>query len=108
MSSLHKQIRMTQYSHGSGCGCKIAPGLLKNILQSRYSGMTDPRLLVGNDSHDDAAVYDLGNGTSVISTTDFFMPVVDDPFEFGQMSIIVKLPYMKAQSYRQIHQTKVY
>lgn len=79
-------IRMTQYSHGSGCGCKIAPGLLEDILHSELPQALFPELLVGNQSKDDAAVYDLGNGSSVISTTDFFMPIVDDPFEFGQIA----------------------
>ena len=78
--------RLTEYSHGSGCGCKIAPKLLDEILQSNMDIMPHPRLLVGNQSRDDAAVYDLGNGSSVISTTDFFMPIVDDPFEFGQIA----------------------
>ena len=80
------QIKLTEYSHGAGCGCKIAPGVLEQILQTSSAPFTDPRLLVGNESKDDAAVYDLGNGTSVISTTDFFMPIVDDPFEFGQIA----------------------
>lgn len=79
-------IRMTQYSHGSGCGCKISPKLLEDILKSSTTVQPDPRLLVGNGTRDDAAVYDLGNGASVISTTDFFMPIVDDPFEFGQIA----------------------
>ena len=79
-------VRMTEYSHGSGCGCKIAPGLLEEILNSGFAITPDPRLLVGNDSRDDAAVYDLGDGRSVISTTDFFMPIVDDPFEFGRIA----------------------
>jgi len=79
-------IRMTEYSHGSGCGCKIAPKLLEDILKTQQVFAPDPRLLVGNDTKDDAAVYDLGNGTSVVSTTDFFMPIVDDPFEFGQIA----------------------
>lgn len=85
-----KPVRLTEYSHGSGCGCKIAPRLLEEILASGPDSLTplatDPRLLVGNDTKDDAAVYDLGNGTSVVSTTDFFMPIVDDPFEFGQIA----------------------
>jgi len=81
-----EQIRMTEYSHGAGCGCKIAPGLLEEILYSKLSLPTDPHLLVGNDTKDDAAVYDLGNGSSVVSTTDFFMPIVDDPFEFGKIA----------------------
>jgi len=80
------KICLTEYSHGSGCGCKIAPKLLDEILQSRLDIPLDPNLLVGNQSRDDAAVYDLGNGSSVISTTDFFMPIVDDPFEFGQIA----------------------
>jgi len=79
-------VRMTEYSHGSGCGCKIAPGLLEDILRSNLDIAVDPRLLVGNASKDDAAVYDLGNGTSVVSTTDFFMPIVDDPAEFGRIA----------------------
>lgn len=80
------QIKLTEYSHGAGCGCKIAPGVLDQILQTSSIPFSDPRLLVGNDTKDDAAVFDLGNGTSVVSTTDFFMPIVDDPFEFGQIA----------------------
>ena len=80
------QIRLTQYSHGAGCGCKIAPGVLETILQTNFVAPADARLLVGNSTRDDAAVYDLGDGTGVISTTDFFMPIVDDPFEFGRVA----------------------
>ncbi len=79
-------IRMTEYSHGSGCGCKIAPNLLEKILNSDFSISPNPKLLVGNDSSDDAAAYNLDDGRSVISTTDFFMPIVDDPFEFGRIA----------------------
>ncbi|RRJ84295.1 selenide, water dikinase SelD [Aestuariirhabdus litorea] len=79
-------IKLTEYSHGAGCGCKIAPGVLDRILQSNLALPDDERLLVGNSSKDDAAVYDLGNGTGVISTTDFFMPIVDDPFDFGRIA----------------------
>ena len=79
-------IKLTEYSHGSGCGCKIAPKLLEDILKSNITPVTNTNLLVGNDTRDDAAVYDLGNGTSLVSTTDFFMPIVDDPFEFGQIA----------------------
>lgn len=85
-SKIDAPVRMTEYSHGSGCGCKIAPGLLENILATHWSVAPDPRLLVGNDTKDDAAVYDLGDGRSVISTTDFFMPIVDDPTEFGRIA----------------------
>lgn len=84
--SIASAIRLTEYSHGSGCGCKISPALLDNILKSSLPPTQYPQLLVGNESKDDAAVYDLGDGTSVISTTDFFMPIVDDPFEFGQIA----------------------
>ncbi len=79
-------IRLTEYSHGSGCGCKIAPKLLDEILQGSVNMLPDPCLLVGNQTRDDAAVYDLGDGRSVVSTTDFFMPIVDDPFEFGRIA----------------------
>ncbi|MBE0494393.1 MAG: selenide, water dikinase SelD [Thiomicrospira sp.] len=79
-------IRLTEFSHGAGCGCKIAPQVLDQILKSQLTIALDPNLLVGNQSKDDAAVYDLGNGSAVISTTDFFMPIVDDAFEFGQIA----------------------
>ena len=80
-------VRMTEYSHGSGCGCKISPGSLEKILLSQLPVQpADGKLLVGNGSRDDAAVYDLGNGTAVVSTTDFFMPIVDDPFDFGRIA----------------------
>ena len=79
-------VRLTEFSHGAGCGCKISPQVLDEILKSQLCIAPDPNLLVGNQSKDDAAVYDLGNGSAVISTTDFFMPIVDDPFEFGQIA----------------------
>jgi len=79
-------VKLTQYSHGAGCGCKISPALLESILQTSRESLPHPNLLVGNDSKDDAAAYDLGNGTSVLSTTDFFMPIVDDPFTFGRIA----------------------
>jgi selenide,water dikinase len=79
-------VRLTEYSHGSGCGCKIAPNVLDSILQTTAPSKVFPDLLVGNQSKDDAAAFDLGNGTSVLSTTDFFMPIVDDPFEFGRIA----------------------
>ena len=78
--------RLTQYSHGAGCGCKIAPRVLESFLKTDFVAPSDPRLLVGNSTKDDAAVYDLGDGTGIISTTDFFMPIVDDPFEFGRVA----------------------
>lgn len=80
------KIKLTQYSHGAGCGCKISPAVLDKILHSEIVRDADPRLLVGNDKRDDAAVLDLGNGTALISTTDFFMPIVDDAFDFGRIA----------------------
>jgi selenide,water dikinase len=81
-----ENIKLTQYSHGAGCGCKISPKILDEILQSSFSMPDNNRLLVGNHSKDDAAVYDLLNGTALISTTDFFMPIVDDPYNFGRIA----------------------
>lgn len=80
--------RLTQYSHGSGCGCKIAPGVLDKLLGNLSSVASDPRLIVGNAEKDDAAVYDMGNGKAIISTTDFFMPIVDDAFDFGRIAAV--------------------
>ncbi|MEN9549619.1 MAG: selenide, water dikinase SelD [Bacteroidota bacterium] len=77
---------LTQFSHGAGCGCKIAPKVLDEILKSSIAIPDNKKLLVGNSSKDDAAVYDLGNGTALISTTDFFMPIVDDAFDFGRIA----------------------
>ena len=79
-------IKLTQFSHGAGCGCKISPAVLNEILKNNESPDHFKNLLVGNQSRDDAAVYDLGNGLALISTTDFFMPIVDDPFEFGMIA----------------------
>lgn len=88
MEDTTNNIKLTQYSHGAGCGCKISPKVLESILASDVAGMTDARLLVGNNTKDDAAVYDMGNGQAIISTTDFFMPIVDDPFDFGQIASV--------------------
>ena len=81
-----QDIKLTEYSHGAGCGCKISPMLLDEILDSSRDDIEYPELLVGNGNRDDAAAFDLGDGTSVLSTTDFFMPIVDDPFIFGQIA----------------------
>ena len=80
-----EEIRLTEYSRGAGCGCKISPEVLDKIL-SGGAAFADKNLLVGNGSKDDAAVLDLGNGTALISTTDFFMPIVDDAFTFGKIA----------------------
>jgi|TARA_B100001964_G_C14197178_1_gene583999 selenide,water dikinase len=79
-------IKLTEYSHGAGCGCKISPQILSTILASRLPVFEDPDLLVGNHTLDDAAVYKLNDTTAIISTTDFFMPIVDDPFTFGRIA----------------------
>lgn len=79
-------VKLTQFSHGAGCGCKIAPAVLDTILKTNQPSTAFPQLLVGNASKDDAAAYDLGNGQALISTTDFFMPIVDDAFAFGKIA----------------------
>ncbi len=80
----NEPLRMTRYSHGAGCGCKISPADLESILKS-IAVFPDEKLLVGNNCKDDAAVYDQGDGNCLIFTTDFFMPVVDDPYDFGRI-----------------------
>ena len=79
-------VRLTQYSHGAGCGCKISPKVLDIILAGSGAQNLDPNLWVGNTSRDDAAVYGLNEETGVVSTTDFFMPIVDDPYDFGRIA----------------------
>jgi selenide,water dikinase len=83
-----KNVQLTKYSHGAGCGCKISPQILDEILKGAQSSDQDGKLLVGHHTRDDAAVYDMGDGSAVISTTDFFMPIVDDPFDFGRIAAV--------------------
>jgi selenide,water dikinase len=78
--------RLTSLSHGGGCGCKIAPGVLANILKGTSGLPVPPELLVGIETADDAAVYKLNDEQALIATTDFFMPIVDDPFDFGRIA----------------------
>lgn len=85
-STNSEPIQLTKYSHGAGCGCKISPKVLDEILASNFTMPDNDKLIVGNHSKDDAAVYDIGHGTALISTTDFFMPIVDDPYEFGRIA----------------------
>jgi selenide,water dikinase len=80
------QPRLTSLSHGGGCGCKIAPSVLAQLLKGSMRGPRPPDLLVGTETSDDAAVYRLNDAQAVISTTDFFMPIVDDPFDFGRIA----------------------
>ncbi|MBL7952347.1 MAG: selenide, water dikinase SelD [Flavobacteriales bacterium] len=86
MTTSSGPVRLTQFSHGAGCGCKIAPAQLEVILQSSIGTLPDPALLVGYGSRDDAAVYSIGDGRCIISTTDFFSPIVDDAFDFGRIA----------------------
>jgi selenide,water dikinase len=83
---MNPPIRLTQYSHGAGCGCKISPKVLDVILAGSGAQNLDPKLWVGNASRDDAAVYALDDERGVVSTTDFFMPIVDDPYDFGRIA----------------------
>ncbi len=81
-------IALTKYAHGSGCGCKIAPAVLEKILQQSNAKTVFPHLLVGNETKDDAAVFELNETECLISTTDFFMPIVDDAFDFGWIAAV--------------------
>lgn len=85
-NSLTTAYRLTQYAHGAGCGCKISPAVLEQILHRSGPQSMFPGLLVGYEHRDDAAVLDLGNGRALIATTDFFMPIVDDAFDFGRIA----------------------
>lgn len=80
----NEQIKLTEFAGGAGCGCKIPPKILDEILKTNIVMPDTDKLLVGNNSKDDAAVYDLGNGTALISTTDFFTPIVNDATDFGK------------------------
>jgi selenide,water dikinase len=86
METDNSEIKLTQYSRGAGCGCKIAPAVLEEILKTSAPQPFNGNLLVGNNTNDDAAAYDMGNGTALIATTDFFMPIVDDAYDFGRIA----------------------
>ncbi|MBX3524888.1 MAG: selenide, water dikinase SelD [Rhodoblastus sp.] len=79
-------VRLTSLAHGGGCGCKLAPSVLRELMAGQSAVGPFPNLLVGTETGDDAAVYKLDDGTCVIATTDFFMPMVDDPFDFGRVA----------------------
>lgn len=79
-------LRLTSFSHGGGCGCKVAPGVLSQLLRSNSGGLLPPELIVGLETADDAAVYKLNDEQALVATTDFFMPIVDDPFDFGRIA----------------------
>lgn len=80
------EIRLTEFSHGGGCGCKIAPGVLSELLATMPAGLVPPALLVGTDTADDAAVYQLNPHQAIVATTDFFTPIVDNPRDFGRIA----------------------
>src|ERR1700745_1208649 len=80
------EIRLTSFSHGGGCGCKIAPSVLTNILRGTSAPFLPPELLVGVETGDDAAGYRLNGAEAPVATTDFFMPIVDDPYDFGRIA----------------------
>src|SRR5258708_39205107 len=84
--TMDMQVRLTQFSHGGGCGCKIAPGVLERILAKTAPGLIPKELLVGIETSDDAAVYLVNERQAIVATTDFFMPIVDDPFDFGAIA----------------------
>ncbi|HAK91970.1 selenide, water dikinase SelD [Massilia timonae] len=86
MSTLDQPIKLTSFSHGGGCGCKIAPGVLAEILKSSGGFPLPKELMVGIETSDDAAVYQLNDEQALVATTDFFMPIVDDPFDFGRIA----------------------
>jgi selenide,water dikinase len=79
-------LRLTSFSHGGGCGCKIAPGVLREILAGSAAGIVPSQLLVGIETSDDAAVYQINDRQAIVATTDFFMPIVDDPYDFGAIA----------------------
>jgi selenium donor protein len=81
-----QKIKLTSFSHGGGCGCKIAPGVLSEILKNSTGFPVPKELMVGIETADDAAVYRLNYEQALIATTDFFMPIVDDPFDFGRIA----------------------
>src|SRR5512143_4199864 len=79
-------VRLTQFSHGGGCGCKIAPAVLEQIISKAGPALVPKELLVGIETADDAAVYQLNDTQAIVATTDFFMPIVDDPHDFGAIA----------------------
>ena len=86
MNQMTTPVRLTSLAHGGGCGCKIAPGILSEILKTSPMRVTSPDLLVGSENNEDAAVYRINDRQALVATTDFFMPIVDDPYEFGRIA----------------------
>lgn len=96
------EIKLTRFSHGGGCGCKIAPALLSRMLAQMPVGIVPPELMVGTDNADDAAVYRLNERQAIVATTDFFTPIVDDPFDFGRIAATNALSDVYAMGARPI------
>jgi selenide,water dikinase len=86
LNSPQAEIKLTSFSHGGGCGCKLAPAVLERILAGTAADFRPPDLLVGVETNDDAAVYRINESRAIVATTDFFMPIVDDPFDFGAIA----------------------
>lgn len=99
---MQTSIRLTEYAHGGGCGCKIAPALLSQMLADLPVGRQFPGLLVGTETGDDAAVFQLNDSQALVATTDFFMPVVDDPYDFGRIAAANALSDVYAMGARPI------
>jgi selenide,water dikinase len=96
------EIKLTRFSHGGGCGCKIAPAMLSRMLAQMPAGVVPPELLVGTDTADDAAVYRLNERQAIVATTDFFTPIVDDPYDFGRIAATNALSDVYAMGARPI------
>src|SRR6266481_4753012 len=97
-----EKIRLTEFSHGGGCGCKIAPAVLSEILASTLIRGLPKELLVGTETADDAAVYRLNDSQALVATTDFFTPIVDDPYDFGRIAATNALSDVYAMGARPI------
>src|SRR5580698_10705943 len=95
-------IRLTSLAHGGGCGCKLAPGVLADILSGMPAAAPFANLMVGTETSDDAAVWRLNDSQALVATTDFFMPVVDDPFDFGRIAATNALSDVYAMGARPI------
>src|SRR5678816_4137048 len=80
------KVRLTSLAHGGGCGCKLAPAVLREIMSKMPAAAAFPNLMVGTETSDDAAVWRLNDTQALVATTDFFMPVVDDPYDFGRIA----------------------
>src|ERR1700741_58970 len=95
-----EKIRLTEFSHGGGCGCKIAPAILSDILSASPIRGLPAELLVGTETADDAAVYRLNESQALVATTDFFTPIVDDPYDFGRIAAATAIPAIYAMGGR--------